>query len=570
MTDSPELGPPPVAHFDEEGPIAFGSKDPENPQSSESDTSEMVSSNLEVRRRRRESFHKEDGAGTFPVKSSGFIKGATPPASTQTSKTEEERKGPVKDVSDTGKRDHRRDDTDFTRKNADTKPAVLPRKNGSQAPSAESKRPDNKPLRDPSQQEKVKEANRATVSTARKPLGPKSANVDPKSPVKNAGVDTKHALGGIKGKSGKGANDRNHARDTRVADKYPREAKREEPSKAVSSKTMDRPPKTPITDLDLFSPTISDPSEPRPDLQDTPPPPDLDPDSATGSFGRGSRRSRGSVSYAEPNLRAKMRRPTKELVDAVGVEERNRQASAARKDGSEVSLEAELDKLSIGQEYEGPSKVIWRTKPIQESKGQQQRQETESNSPLGKKVSMQPDEITAVPNPKSRSDSSLEDQQCQPGSRRALSGAATAIATLSNVQQRGNFHSTHKLDARDGEDAGSDVAGNGNIFDFTSSSPELNPHENRKDVDDVARPMRVSRRHSTSISGPAKASITITRRRRESSLAPGYFDEPNKDVGPELKSMSSISALGDDAIKEGSEGMRRGERAASRRRSMML
>lgn len=570
MTDSPELGPPPVAHFDEEGPIAFGSKDPEKPKSLESDTSEMVSSNLEVRRRRRESFHKEDIAGTVPVKSTGFIKGTTPATLTRTSKIEEERKGPAKDVSDTGKRDQRGDDCDFTRKNADTKPGVVPKKNGSQAPSAESKRPDNKPLRDPGQQEKAKEANRATVPTARKPLGPKSANVDPKSPVKNAGVDIKHTLGGIKGKSGKGANDRNQARDTRVADKYPREAKREEPSKAVSSKTMDRPPKTPITDLDLFSPTISDPSEPRPDLQDTPPPPDLDPDSATGSFGRGSRRSRGSVSYAEPNLRAKMRRPTKELIDAVGVEERNRRASAARKDGSEVSLEAELENLNIGQESEGPSKVIWRTKPIQESKGQQQRQETESNSPLGKKASMQADEVMAVPNPKSRSDSSLEDQQNQQGVRRALSGAATAIATLSNVQHRENAHSAQGFDRRDSEDAASDVADNGNIFDFTSSSPEYHHDDNREEVDSVARPMRVSRRHSTSISGPAKASITITRRRRESSLAPGYFDDPNKADRPEVKSTNSMSALGDEATKEGSEGMRRGERAASRRRSMML
>lgn len=569
MTDSPELGPPPIAHFDEEGPIAFESKDPEKPKGSESDTSETVSSNLEVRRRRRESFHKEDVAGTVPVKSSGFIKGATPAALTRTSKIEEERKGPAKDVSDTGKRDHRGDDFDFTRKNADTKPGVVSRKNGSQAPSAESKRPDTKPLRDPGQQEKAKEATRATVPTARKPLGPKSANVDPKSPVKNSGVDIKHTLGGVKGKSGKGATDRNQARDTQVANKYSREAKREELSKAVSSKTTDRPPKTPVTDLDLFSPTISDPSEPRPDLQDTPPPPDLDPDSATGSFGRGSRRSRGSVSYAEPNLRAKMRRPTKELIDAVGVEERNRQASAARKDGSEVCLENELERLDIAQESEGPAKVIWRTKPIQESKGQQQRQKTESNSPLGKKASMQADEVTAVPNPKSRSDSSLEEQN-QQGARRVLSGAATAIATLSNVQQRGNVHSTHKLDARDSEDAASDVADNGNIFDFTSSSPEYNHHENGEEIDSVARPMRVSRRHSMSTTGPAKASITITRRRRESCLAPGYFDDPNTADGAEVKSTNSISAPGDDATKEVSEGMRRGERVASRRRSMML
>lgn len=569
ITDSPELGPPPVAHF-EEGPITFGSTDPEKSKVVESDASEVVSSNLELRRRRRESFHEKDAARTVLVERSGFIQGATPAPLTQAPKPEEERRVQASDAGDMKKLDQRGDGFDFTRKNADTKSSIAARKNGSQAPSTESKSADNKPFRDPGPQERPREVTRAIVPNARKALRPKSANIDPKSPVKNAGVDIKHTIGGVKGKSGKGGNDRNQARDIQVANKYAREAKREELSKTASSKTMDRPPKTPVADLDLFSPTISDPSEPRPDLQDTPPPPDLGADSAAGSFGRGSRRLRGGVSYAEPNLRDKMRRPTKELIDAVGVEERKRQASAARKDGSEVSLDAEVESLNIGRESEGPSKVTWRTKPVQESKSQQQRQEAESTSPLRKKASLQADEVKAVPNPQNWSESSLGDLQNQQGARRSLSGAATAIATLSNVQHREKAHSANKLDARDSETATTEVAENGNIFDFTSSSPECNHSKKQEDVDSIAKPMRVSRRHSTSVSGPAKGSITITRRRRESSLAPGYFDEPNKGDGPELKSMNGISALGDAATKEGSEGMGRGERAASRRRSMML
>ncbi|KAG6005951.1 hypothetical protein E4U21_007515 [Claviceps maximensis] len=49
-------------------------------------------------------------------------------------------------------------------------------------------------------------------------------------------------------------------------------------------------------------------------LGDTPPPADISPD---GEASRPSRRNRTAVSYAEPNLRVKMRRPTKELFDAV-------------------------------------------------------------------------------------------------------------------------------------------------------------------------------------------------------------------------------------------------------------
>ncbi|OJD21115.1 hypothetical protein ACJ73_07547 [Blastomyces percursus] len=56
------------------------------------------------------------------------------------------------------------------------------------------------------------------------------------------------------------------------------------------------------------------------EARDTPPLP------TTGAT-RPSRRSRGSISYAEPNLRDKMRRPTKELLDAVSGDVRFRRSS---------------------------------------------------------------------------------------------------------------------------------------------------------------------------------------------------------------------------------------------------
>lgn len=71
---------------------------------------------------------------------------------------------------------------------------------------------------------------------------------------------------------------------------------------------------------------LTEPSATRQDSRDTPPPTDLDPDVAhaagLGAAGRATRRPRGSVSYAEPNLRDKMRRPTKSLIDAVSTTER--------------------------------------------------------------------------------------------------------------------------------------------------------------------------------------------------------------------------------------------------------
>ncbi|KAK4461640.1 hypothetical protein QBC42DRAFT_203252 [Cladorrhinum samala] len=74
---------------------------------------------------------------------------------------------------------------------------------------------------------------------------------------------------------------------------------------------------SPATDRMLPPPTTplrssEEPCEPAP--HDTPPPAHI---SSEGETSRPSRRARSAVSYAEPNLRDKMRRPTKELFDAV-------------------------------------------------------------------------------------------------------------------------------------------------------------------------------------------------------------------------------------------------------------
>jgi len=69
--------------------------------------------------------------------------------------------------------------------------------------------------------------------------------------------------------------------------------------------------------LALISPDTPDRSAPRDLALDTPPPGHL---SVDGETSRPSRRARAAISYAEPNLRDKMRRPTKELFDAVSGE----------------------------------------------------------------------------------------------------------------------------------------------------------------------------------------------------------------------------------------------------------
>lgn len=78
------------------------------------------------------------------------------------------------------------------------------------------------------------------------------------------------------------------------------------------------------------SPPMASPDTPVRSAQrniphDTPPPSDID---SNGEATRPSRRARAAVSYAEPSLRVKMRRPTKELFDAVSGEGKFIQRSA--------------------------------------------------------------------------------------------------------------------------------------------------------------------------------------------------------------------------------------------------
>ncbi|KKO98798.1 hypothetical protein THAR02_09099 [Trichoderma harzianum] len=71
----------------------------------------------------------------------------------------------------------------------------------------------------------------------------------------------------------------------------------------------------PIRESALFSPdSLAVDVSPEGSRGDTPPPSDI---SSNGETSRPSRRNRTTISYTEPNLRAKMRRPTKELFDAV-------------------------------------------------------------------------------------------------------------------------------------------------------------------------------------------------------------------------------------------------------------
>lgn len=77
ITDSPDLGPPPVAHFDEGDPIKFDPTQKLSPREDSAGITEeaqpRLSANLETRKRRRESSHRLDvGVKNVSLDSNGY------------------------------------------------------------------------------------------------------------------------------------------------------------------------------------------------------------------------------------------------------------------------------------------------------------------------------------------------------------------------------------------------------------------------------------------------------------------------------------------------------------------
>ncbi|KAG8160109.1 hypothetical protein KVR01_009645 [Diaporthe batatas] len=99
-------------------------------------------------------------------------------------------------------------------------------------------------------------------------------------------------------------------------------------------------PETPSADPGLVFPDTPETKSTSEKPRDTPPPADI---SSHGETSRPSRRVRASVSYAEPNLRDKMRRPTKEMLDAVSGEGKYKRTSSVNHVTSVSALKPAAD-----------------------------------------------------------------------------------------------------------------------------------------------------------------------------------------------------------------------------------
>ena len=587
--ESPDLGPPPIAHFEDGDPVK---NDADYPKTSREETAENVipnilPANLETRKKRREGTkHSEtrrlDPDTTNPLHSSDN----TIYEPHQPLKSGAKRKLSARDDDERAGGLNIEHGFSFTRRHGISADSNITIAKDDPLHSNELINRKVSENLAPGR-EKVEKAEYAPITTnpsVRKVLGPskfaangckvyatkrcvESVNTDPMlSPIRTSkGFANDKELEPQKDTS-------NKPRDRKRERKYPLDVRlvpQKAPEPFIASTDLPPhilalPPETPIPQsLDLLSPVPSEPSAARPESKDTPPPEDLNSTASnTGSFGRSSRRPRGSVSYVEPSLRDKMRRPTKDLVDAVGAEERHLQASMCKSEEEKDEagdIEPRLGEKStmrtvfIKKEVATDSVPGWKTLP-NKSGDAQQKARAQATSPLGNKAaSITADLPASVLADRRRRISSL--QKSSDSVVTGREGSRSAIAALI----AGSKKPEPKVEDKEKEDTGEAK----DIYELAGSSPAEDTVKN------AVTSVRNSRRHSTV---PATAGLRSGRTSAEPE--PGKSNAElvakSKERRREAELKSARSTAGLKAGIEGGGTIGRAERAASRRRSMML
>ncbi|KAI9785754.1 MAG: hypothetical protein M1839_008771 [Geoglossum umbratile] len=382
---SPELGPPPIAHFEEE-PIKF---DPNGRASVESilgtgvdDGIAFLPVNLETRKKRRDSARLSEILKSTDTSQHGQRQSSTAENqvangdTSQPSRTSAKRKLSVRDEDEKPEKNLSADFDDFKF----SRRVTTGRGKDEHRLKTNSHSIGSKGSNESTQESEVasntsgeKRGRHNTTASDRKALGPKSTNIDlASSPLKNNKVTLLEDV--VKKDVAKktAAIEHSKVRERRPTATAARPKHKEPDVKAVNveSESTQNEPETPCPP-DLFSPVGSQPSTARPISRDTPPPPDLDPSLVTADglslAARATRRPRVSVNYAEPNLRDKMRRPTKELVDAVIGEGKGHRMSGVKMEGNRSADEEgssndknQIRTVVIKRERDDGSDQSWR------------------------------------------------------------------------------------------------------------------------------------------------------------------------------------------------------------------
>ncbi len=546
-TDSPDIGTPPMSQFVDQDPVKIDlPRKTKNYDSEEVAAPDPVLSiNLEQRRKRKDSIAPMDTTQASKIdgirEAAGSLKaGAKRKLSVR---EDEETQGPVT-VGSTSP-----DDFKYS------KVAVEDRTRSKPASQSNSKVEKESGTVKGLSREKPSIVD---VATNRKVLAPKTVNNSPRKSAKLRVTDEIKAAKAEPKKSSLGKESR------RGRDQHEDPVHIQLPAPVIETAVILPEPETPAC-LDIFSPPGSQPSTTRVQSRDTPPPPDI---GFGGEGHRPSRRSRAAISYAEPNLRDKMRRPTKELVDAVSKDDKPLR-------GSIVKLEDEDGLETIKIKAEPEAEDAWKQMPVASAA-------TVEDSTLSSKAPA-PDSLpSSVSTHRKRRESILNSIEVE-GPK---SASGTAIAAMLAENRRAKAAAREK--SLSGQAGLSEAMSKLDIYEFRGSSP-LSDEKAKidKKVEKAERilkvPSRISRRNTSaprdiarqeeseaSDAEVSKKSEASTRR-RQSTLghrAKTTTSELAKAHAAEraLKRSASTSIVADS----GGTGDSRSERISARRRSMML
>jgi hypothetical protein len=297
--DSPDLGPPPVSRYVEEEavkqspPRAVGIEVPRSP------TPPTFSSpvKLDYSRKPSGSPERDTEIDEIPFKQASPSKAAPPKRPTTVPFAQHVKAGTKRKYGDENGIVHS-DTAQAGKENAIVAEKTLPAR-GTQK---------RKSIADLAGAAPNKAQSRVISAAKRTPLAAKSTNEDVSSPRK--------AIKAASLKEAKKEQIRS-INETVMKDEAIRLEPVIQPIKPPAVDHLELESETAVPSVMPSSPTTPDRPAQKEVTHDTPPPADI---SSTGETSRPSRRARAAISYAEPNLRDKMRRPTKELFDAVAGE----------------------------------------------------------------------------------------------------------------------------------------------------------------------------------------------------------------------------------------------------------
>ena len=547
-TDSPEIGPPPVSQFvDDEDPVKINL--PIRPRKSGteevSDRDPTLSVSIEQRRKRRDSSVSSESRRSSKIETTTVKK-----ENTVSLKTGAKRKLGARDGEEhaiVAKLDESSNDGfEFTRVAHGDKARTVPQaeRSGSRvARELAIARGGTRP----------QQCDTAAPSS-RKVLAAKSVNDSPK---KRSGAPIYDGLEAAKRETPMEMSKKDLSCDTR---KDPPSIKPTIADLLLQTVELQPAPATPLG-LELLSPPSSQTSACRNESRDTPPPPDLGP-GADGQ--RPSRRARSSVSYAEPNLRDKMRRPTKELVDAVIPGTSSLRA---------IIMKSEADDFasSVRIKSEPEANDAWKRMPIT-------HHTTVENSPLRGKMAIPESLSSSLTMDKRRGEYIMEENDFLPTT--FVRGAA--IVLVGNER----FEGGGREEPIENESKASKNSTSHENYDLRGCSPTAVESADAANLAKEEKPIsRFSRRNSSvartipsvyesenSEPERLKNSDLPKSRRRQSTLglrssSSSAIAESSKDDEAETIVEKTSSST---AMSESGSNAARSERLSARRRSMML